>query len=183
MKKIVAAVVAGAPPSGALASDQTPLYYFAALQGLTWVWPFILPALFLIGARPKLRLYLALLLVPLATLEIFDIPIMVSVHSVYGLFFGLLASKAGWFNPLQAPYFVLGAIVSGFSAIIVVSALLRRAYAWRDVLSDRIFKTFGVFLAFVVALYLYFLLLNEPGRAKMHRQCLLASLDVQIYNV
>jgi len=86
MKKIVAAVVAGALPSGALASDPTPLYYFAAIQGLTWVWPFILPALFLIGARPKLRLYLALLLVPLATLEIFDIPIMVT----YGL--------AAWFS-------------------------------------------------------------------------------------
>lgn len=85
------------------------------------------------------------------------LPIMVSVHSVYGLFFGLLASKPGWYNPLQAPYFVLGAIVSGFSAIIVVAAVLRAAFRWQNVLTDRIFRVFGAFLAFVVFLYLYFL--------------------------
>jgi molybdopterin-containing oxidoreductase family membrane subunit len=90
-------------------------------------------------------------------LAIVLIPVMVSVHSVYGLFFGLLSSKAGWFNPLQAPYFVLGAVVSGFSAIVVIAALLRRAFNWREILTDRVFRTFGVFLAFVVFLYLYFL--------------------------
>jgi molybdopterin-containing oxidoreductase family membrane subunit len=85
------------------------------------------------------------------------IPIMISVHSVYGLFFGLLPAKAGWFNPLQAPYFVLGAIVSGFSAIIVVAAFLRWAYSWGELLPDRTFRVFGSFLAFVVFLYLYFI--------------------------
>ncbi len=85
------------------------------------------------------------------------LPLMISVHSVYGLIFGLLSAKAGWFNPLQAPYFVLGAIVSGFSAIIVIAAVLRRTFAWQELLSDRIFKVFGSILAFVVFLYLYFL--------------------------
>jgi predicted membrane-bound dolichyl-phosphate-mannose-protein mannosyltransferase len=81
MKKLALAVVAGALSSEAFASDPTALYYFAAFQGLTWVWPFILPALFLRGSRSKLRLYLALLLVPLGILEIIDIPVMVT----YGL--------------------------------------------------------------------------------------------------
>ena len=52
-------------------------------------------------------------------LAVIIIPIMVSVHSVYGYIFGLQAGRPGWFNPFQAPYFVLGAIVSGFSAMIV----------------------------------------------------------------
>jgi len=86
------------------------------------------------------------------------IPIMVSVHSVYGLLFGTISAKVGWHNPLQAPYFVLGAIVSGFSAIIVVSALLRYLYSWKSLLTDSIFKAFSIFLAFVVFLYLYFML-------------------------
>lgn len=90
-------------------------------------------------------------------LAIVLVPIMISVHSVYGLFFGLLPAKAGWFNPLQAPYFVLGAIVSGFSAIIVVAALLRWAYAWKQQLPDRLFNNLGAFLAFFVFLFLYFL--------------------------
>jgi molybdopterin-containing oxidoreductase family membrane subunit len=85
------------------------------------------------------------------------VPIMVSVHSVYGLFFGLLSARPGWYNPLQAPAFVLAAIVSGFSAIIVIAALVRRAYSWGELLPDRLFKTFGSFLAFVVFLYLYFM--------------------------
>jgi len=84
------------------------------------------------------------------------VPIMVSVHSVYGLFFGLLSAKAGWYNPLQAPYFVLGAVVSGFSALIVLAALLRHLYRWQNLIDDRTFRTLGALLAFVVFLYLYF---------------------------
>lgn len=84
-------------------------------------------------------------------------PIMVSVHSVYGLFFGLLSAKAGWYNPLQPPYFVLGAVVSGFSALIVVMALLRSLFGWQDLLEDSVFRAFGAFLAFMIFLYLYFI--------------------------
>ncbi|MEE9443500.1 MAG: NrfD/PsrC family molybdoenzyme membrane anchor subunit [candidate division Zixibacteria bacterium] len=86
------------------------------------------------------------------------IPIMISVHSVYGLLFGMISAKAGWYNPLQAPYFVLGAIVSGFSTILAVAALLRRVYSWQHLLTDRLFRVFGIFLTFMVFLYLYFML-------------------------
>ena len=89
------------------------------------------------------------------------IPIMISVHSVYGLFFGMLPGKGGWSNPLQAPYFVLGAIVSGFSAVIIVAAILRWVYSWKEIFPDRVFKVFGIFLAFVVFLYLYFMLAEQ----------------------
>jgi molybdopterin-containing oxidoreductase family membrane subunit len=89
-------------------------------------------------------------------LAILLVPIMVSVHSVYGMFFGLLSAKAGWFNPLQAPYFVLGAVVSGFSALIVLAAVLRHLYNWQDLIDNRTFRTLGALLAFVVFLYLYF---------------------------
>jgi molybdopterin-containing oxidoreductase family membrane subunit len=89
-------------------------------------------------------------------LAVLLVPIMVSVHSVYGLIFGLLPAKPGWFSPLQAPYFVLGAIVSGFSALVIVAFTLRRAYGWQDQLPERAFKVSGAFLAFVVFLYLYF---------------------------
>jgi len=86
------------------------------------------------------------------------VPIMISVHSVYGLMFGMMSARAGWYNPLQAPYFVLGAIVSGFSAIIAIAALLRKLYDWQDLLTDRLFRVFAAFLAFTVFLYLYFVL-------------------------
>lgn len=85
------------------------------------------------------------------------LPIMVSVHSVYGFVFGLQPGRPGWFNPIMAPYFVLGAIVSGFSAMIIIIAVLRKIYDWDEFLPKRMFKGLGIFLGFVTWLYMYFL--------------------------
>ncbi|MBI2838071.1 MAG: polysulfide reductase NrfD [Acidobacteria bacterium] len=85
------------------------------------------------------------------------LPIMVSVHSVYGWVFGLQPGRPGWFNPFQAPYFVLGAIVTGFSGVVAVVAIIRRIYRWEQFFPNRLFKGLGVFLGFVTLLYLYFL--------------------------
>jgi molybdopterin-containing oxidoreductase family membrane subunit len=90
-------------------------------------------------------------------LAVIILPIMVSVHSVYGYIFGMQAGRPGWFNPFQAPYFVLGAIVTGFSFVIIVLAILRQTFRWQEIFYPRIFKGLGVFLGFVTLLYLYFL--------------------------
>jgi molybdopterin-containing oxidoreductase family membrane subunit len=90
-------------------------------------------------------------------LAVVILPIMVSVHSVYGYIFGLQAGRPGWYNPFQAPYFVLGAIVSGFSTVILVVAVLRKAFHWEQIFPPRIFKGLGIFLGFVTLLYMYFL--------------------------
>lgn len=90
-------------------------------------------------------------------LAVIILPIMVSVHSVYGYIFGLQAGRPGWYNPFQAPYFVLGAIVSGFSTVILVIAVLRKAFHWEAMFPPRIFKGLGIFLGFVTLLYMYFL--------------------------
>jgi molybdopterin-containing oxidoreductase family membrane subunit len=85
------------------------------------------------------------------------LPIMVSVHSVYGFIFGLQSGRPGWFNPIMAPYFVLGAIVSGFSGMIVIAAIVRKVFHWEAFLPPRMFKGLGIFLGFVTWLYMYFL--------------------------
>lgn len=90
-------------------------------------------------------------------LAVVILPIMVSVHSVYGYIFGLQAGRPGWYNPFQAPYFVLGAIVSGFSTVIVSLAVLRKTMRWEQFFPPRIFKGLGIFLGFVTLLYMYFL--------------------------
>jgi Ni/Fe-hydrogenase subunit HybB-like protein len=90
-------------------------------------------------------------------LAVVILPIMVSVHSVYGYIFGLQAGRPGWYNPFQAPYFVLGAIVSGFSTVIVALAVLRKTLHWEEFFSPKIFKGLGIFLGFVTLLYMYFL--------------------------
>jgi molybdopterin-containing oxidoreductase family membrane subunit len=84
------------------------------------------------------------------------VPIMIAVHSVYGFLFGVIVAKPGWYNPLQAPHFVLGAVVSGFSAILVIAGLLRWGFGWSQFLADRVFRAFSALLAFVTFLYVYF---------------------------
>lgn len=91
-------------------------------------------------------------------LAIIIIPIMVSVHSVYGLIFGLQSARPGWYNPFMAPYFVLGAIVSGFSAMIIVVALVRKLFGWESVFDPPLFRGLGTFLGFMTLLYIYFML-------------------------
>jgi len=90
-------------------------------------------------------------------LAIIILPIMISVHSVYGYIFGLQAGRPGWYNPFQAPYFVLGAIVSGFSAIIIVAAVLRKVFCWEEHFPPRMFRGLGIVLGFVTLLYMYFM--------------------------
>jgi molybdopterin-containing oxidoreductase family membrane subunit len=89
-------------------------------------------------------------------LALIILPIMVSVHSVYGLIFGVTAARHGWYNPLQAPYFVLGAIVSGFAAIILVGARLRKVYGWKEYFPRIAFRRLGILLGFITFLYIYF---------------------------
>jgi len=90
-------------------------------------------------------------------LALIILPIMVSVHSVYGYIFGLQGARPGWYNPLMAPYFVLGAVVSGFSTVILLAAALRKAFGWYELLPDDRFRGLGTFLSGITVLYVYFL--------------------------
>lgn len=90
-------------------------------------------------------------------LALIILPIMVSVHSVYGYIFGLQGARPGWYNPLMAPYFVLGAVVSGFSAVILLAAALRKAFGWYDQLPDDRFRGLGSFLSAITIVYVYLL--------------------------
>ncbi len=84
------------------------------------------------------------------------VPIMVSVHSVYGFVFGLHAGRPGWFNPLMAPYYVLGALVNGFATLIIVAALIRKLFKWEQYLKLKAIRNFGRFLSWMTILYIYF---------------------------
>jgi molybdopterin-containing oxidoreductase family membrane subunit len=71
-----------------------------------------------------------LLLAALAT------PLVVSVHSVVSLDFAA-AIVPGWHSTVFPPYFVAGAIYSGFAMVLTISIPLRAAYGLRDFITDR----------------------------------------------
>jgi molybdopterin-containing oxidoreductase family membrane subunit len=70
-----------------------------------------------------------LLLAGLAT------PLVVSVHSVVSLDFAV-ALLPGWHSTIFPPYFVAGAIFSGFAMVLVIAIPLRAAYGFPDLVTD-----------------------------------------------
>ena len=71
-----------------------------------------------------------LLLAALAT------PLVVSVHSVVSLDFAV-AIVPGWHSTVFPPYFVAGAIYSGFAMVLTIAIPLRAAYGLQEFVTDR----------------------------------------------
>jgi molybdopterin-containing oxidoreductase family membrane subunit len=90
--------------------------------------------------------------------SIFILPIMVMVHSTVGWIFGLQVSRPGWYSAIIAPYFLLGALLSGLAAVVVVVGIYRRVFHWEDLIKEKVFRGLGLVLSWFSILYLYFLL-------------------------
>jgi molybdopterin-containing oxidoreductase family membrane subunit len=83
------------------------------------------------SARHWLRYEIAyLLLAGLAT------PLVVSVHTVVSFDFSI-ANVPGWHSTIFPPYFVAGAIYSGFAMVLVLAIPLRRFYGLEDFITQR----------------------------------------------
>jgi len=78
-----------------------------------------------------------LLLAGLAT------PLVVSVHTVVSFDFAV-ALVPGWHSTIFPPYFVAGAIYSGFAMVLTIAIPLRRLYHLEDLITDRHLRNMGV---------------------------------------
>jgi molybdopterin-containing oxidoreductase family membrane subunit len=63
-------------------------------------------------------------------------PLVVSVHSVVSLDFAI-AQLPGWHSTIFPPYFVVGAIYSGFAMVLLLLLPLRRAYRLEGIITAR----------------------------------------------
>jgi Ni/Fe-hydrogenase subunit HybB-like protein len=72
-------------------------------------------------------------------LAILAVPLVCSVHSIVGLDFAA-SLMPGWAESIFPPYFVVGAMFSGFCMVIVLSAVIRWALGLRAVITDRHFE-------------------------------------------
>jgi Ni/Fe-hydrogenase subunit HybB-like protein len=63
-------------------------------------------------------------------------PLVVSVHSIVGLDFAV-ANLPGWHSTIFPPYFVAGAIFSGFAMVMTLSIPLRAIYGLEDFITLR----------------------------------------------
>src|SRR5204863_8668103 len=63
-------------------------------------------------------------------------PLVVSVHTVVSFDFAV-ANVPGWHSTIFPPYFVAGAIYSGFAMVLVLAIPIRRAYGLEDFITQR----------------------------------------------
>jgi Ni/Fe-hydrogenase subunit HybB-like protein len=77
-----------------------------------------------------------LLLAGLAT------PLVVSVHTVVSFDFAI-AIVPGWHTTIFPPYFVAGAIYSGFAMVLTLAIPIRAAYGLQDFITDRHLENMG----------------------------------------
>ena len=70
------------------------------------------------------------------------LPLVVSVHSVVGMDFAA-SLMPGWQETIFPPYFVVGALFSGFGMVVVVAALMRRGLGLEAVITHRHFDVIG----------------------------------------
>src|ERR1700746_3452933 len=100
-----------------------------------------------------------LLLAGLAT------PLVLSVHTVVSFDFAV-GIVPGWHTTIFPPYFVAGAIYSGFAMVLTLAIPLRKAYDVKDLITDRhienmakvmlatgLIVAYGYFLEFFMSLY------------------------------
>ncbi|MSQ08478.1 MAG: molybdopterin oxidoreductase [Dehalococcoidia bacterium] len=88
------------------------------------------------------------------------LPIFVSVHSVVSWDFAVTPGVEGWHSTIFAPYFVIGAVHSGVSAVVTVMALMRWLWKWDDFIRPEHFDALARLLIVVATGWLGFTFLE-----------------------
>ena len=90
----------------------------------------------------------------IGVLMILIIPIAVSVHTVVSWIFAMTV-RVPWDSALFGAFFVAGAIFSGIGILIIVMAVLRRAYHLEEYLTEKHFVYLGLLMATFAAIMIY----------------------------
>jgi molybdopterin-containing oxidoreductase family membrane subunit len=90
----------------------------------------------------------------IGVLMILIIPIAVSVHTVVSWIFAM-TMRVPWDSALFGAFFVAGAIFSGIAILIVVMAILRRAYHLDEYVTEKHFVYLGYIMAAFAAIMIY----------------------------
>ncbi len=90
----------------------------------------------------------------IGVLMILIIPIAVSVHTVVSWIFAMTL-RMPWDSALFGAFFVAGAIFSGIAVLIIVMAILRRAYHLEEYVTEKHFIYLGYIMAAFAAIMIY----------------------------
>ena len=90
----------------------------------------------------------------IGVLMILIIPIAVSVHTVVSWVFAMTL-RVPWNSALFGAFFVAGAIFSGIAMLIIVMAILRRAYSLQEYVTEKHFVYLGYLMAAFAGIMIY----------------------------
>ena len=90
-------------------------------------------------------------------MAVFMTMLVVTVHTVVSWLFGMTV-QPGWHTALIGPFFLLGAILSGTAAVVIVLAILRKVYKLEKVLHIGLFNSLRKLLITFVLGWLYMMI-------------------------
>lgn len=90
-------------------------------------------------------------------MAVFMTMLVVTVHTVVSWLFGMTV-QPGWHTALIGPFFLLGAILSGTAAVVIVLAILRKSYRLEKVLHIGLFNSLRKLLITFVLGWLYMMI-------------------------
>ena len=93
-------------------------------------------------------------------LSALSLPVFVSVHSIVSWDFAVTQSVEGFHSTIIAPYFVIGAVHSGVSAVVTVLIILRWLFRWEEYIRPDHLDSLGKLLIVVATAWFYFLLME-----------------------
>ena len=88
------------------------------------------------------------------------LPVFVSVHSIVSWDFAIAIGVEGWHSTIFAPYFIIGAIHSGVSAVAMLMALIVWLYGLDKYLTEEHFDSIGRLLIVVATTWFFFFFLE-----------------------
>ena len=88
------------------------------------------------------------------------LPVFVSVHSIVSWDFAVSIGVEGWHSTIFAPYFIIGAIHSGVSAVAMLMALMVWLWNWDKYITPDHFDSIGKLLIIVATTWFFFFALE-----------------------
>ena len=131
----------------------------AVARDRTTGWRHVLYTVLALGWRGSVRQW-KLQLIAGILLSAVILPIFVSVHSIVSWDFAAAVSVEGWHSTVFAPYFVIGAVHSGVSAVVTVMIILRSMFRWQDYIRLEHLDALAKLLIVVATTWLFFFILE-----------------------
>ena len=88
------------------------------------------------------------------------LPVFVSVHSIVSWDFAMTMSVESWHSTIFAPYFVIGAVHSGVSGVVMVMIAMRYLYKWDAYIRKEHLDALGKLLIAISTTWFYFFLME-----------------------